>query len=119
MAARSAKTEVEVREDSAQPRNGVNGSQHKDEKADRRFDPSRYLRKLAGREYLEVKWRLLWLRTEHPDAAMETEMVRLEDGFALFKARVAIPGGGEATGWGSETRQDFFDFVEKAESASR
>ncbi len=84
--------------------------------AERRFDPSRYLRKLAGKDYLEVKWRLLWLRTEHPDAVMQTEMVRLEESFALFKARVAIPGGGEATGWGSETRQDFFDFIEKAET---
>ena len=85
---------------------------------ERAFDPSRYLRKLAGRDYLEVKWRLLWLRTEHPDATMETELVKLDEGFALFKARVAIPGGGEATGWGSETRQDFFDFIEKAETKS-
>jgi hypothetical protein len=83
---------------------------------ERRFDPSRYLRKLGGKDYLEVKWRLLWLRTEHPDAVMQTEMVRLEESFALFKARVAIPGGGESTGWGSETRQDFFDFIEKAET---
>ena len=84
--------------------------------SERSFEPSRYLRKLAGRDYLEVKWRLLWLRTEHPDAIMETDLVKLDDGFALFKARVAIPGGGEATGWGSETRQDFFDFIEKAET---
>ncbi len=83
---------------------------------ERSFDPSRYLRKLGGRDYLEVKWRLLWLRTEHPDATMETEMVRLDEGFALFRARVALPEGGEATGWGSETRQDFFDYIEKAET---
>ena len=87
-----------------------------DKPGERSFDPSRYLRKLGGKEYLEVKWRLLWLRTEHPDAAIHTELVRLEDGFALFKAHVSIPGGGEATGWGSETRQDFFDFIEKAET---
>jgi len=85
-------------------------------RADRPFDPSRYLSKLGGKDYLEVKWRLLWLRTEHPDAVMHTEMVKLEESFALFKARVFIPGGGEATGWGSETRQDFFDFIEKAET---
>lgn len=83
---------------------------------ERPFDPSKYLRKLGGRDYLEVKWRLLWLRTEHPDAVMETEMVKLDEGFALFKARVAIPNGGESTGWGSETRQDFFDYIEKAET---
>ena len=85
-------------------------------KGERNFDPSRYLRKLGGKDYLEVKWRLLWLRTEHPDAVMQTELVRLEDNFALFKANVSIPGGGLATGWGSETKQDFFDYIEKAET---
>jgi hypothetical protein len=86
------------------------------ERTERPFDPSKYLRKLGGKDYLEVKWRLLWLRTEHPNAVMDTEMVRLDEGFALFRARVEIPGGGVATGWGSETRQDFFDFIEKAET---
>ena len=80
-------------------------------KGERSFDPSRYLRKLGGKDYLEVKWRLLWLRTEHPDATMQTELVRLEDNFALFKANVSIPGGGLATGWGSETKQEFFDYI--------
>ncbi len=37
-------------------------------------------------------------------------------GFALFKAQVSIPGGGSATGWGSETSQDFSDYIEKAET---
>jgi hypothetical protein len=92
------------------------GSSASPERAERQFDPSKYLRKLGGKDYLEVKWRLLWLRTEHPDAIMETEMVRLDEGFALFRARVEIPGAGVATGWGSETRQDFFDFIEKAET---
>lgn len=81
------------------------------------FDPAKYLVKINGRgEYLEVKWRLLWLRTEHPDATIETELVRHEQDEALFKARVAIPGGGSATGWGSETAGDFRDFLEKAET---
>lgn len=80
------------------------------------FDASRYLTKLNGRDYLEVKWRLLWLRTEHPEAAIATELVRLEDGLALFRAKVTIPGGGEATGWGSETKDDFGDYIEKAET---
>ena len=80
------------------------------------FDASRYLTNLNGRDYLEVKWRLLWLRTEHPDAVVETELVKHEGGLALFRARVARPGGGEATGWGSETADDFEDFIEKAET---
>jgi hypothetical protein len=83
------------------------------------FDPAKYLVNLNGKgEYLEVKWRLLWLRTEHPEAIIETELVKLEDRDAVFKARVTIPGGGSATGWGSESASDFRDFLEKAETKS-
>ena len=62
------------------------------------FDASKYLTDLGGRDYLEVKWRLLWLRTEHPEAVVETELVKHETGLALFRARVTVPGGGTATG---------------------
>ncbi|MDQ3930124.1 MAG: hypothetical protein M3328_13375 [Chloroflexota bacterium] len=82
------------------------------------FDPAQYLSNFDGREYLEVKWRLLWLRSEHPDARMTTEIVQHneEGGFALFRAEVEIPGGGKATGWGSETVRDFHDYIEAAET---
>jgi hypothetical protein len=80
------------------------------------FDASKYLTNLNGRDYLEVKWRLLWLRTEHPDAVIETELVKHGGGLALFRARAAIPGAGVATGWGSETADDFGDYIEKAET---
>ena len=86
------------------------------EKTERTFDASRHLVKLKGRDYLEVKWRLLWLRTEHPDAHIETELFRLAEGFAVFKAQVSIPDAGSATGWGSEEAEDFPDFLEKAET---
>src|SRR5688500_17865656 len=47
------------------------------------FDPSPYMRQLRGRggqgqEYLDVKWRLVWLRREHPDAEIVTEHVRID-----------------------------------------
>ncbi len=82
------------------------------------FDPTQYLSNFDGRDYLEVKWRVLWLRHEHPDARMTTEIVQLneEGGFALFRAEVEIPGGGKATGWGSETVRDFHDYIEAAET---
>jgi len=35
---------------------------------------------------------------------------------ALFRARVSVPGGGTASGWGSETADDFGDYIEKAET---
>jgi hypothetical protein len=84
------------------------------------FDPSRYMRQLRGRggsqDYLDVKFRLLWLRREHPDAEILTEHVQIDDAAAIFKATVTIPGGGKATGYGSETAGDFADFIEKAET---
>jgi hypothetical protein len=86
--------------------------------SEKAFDPTRYLRKLGKGDYLEVKWRLLWLRTEHPDAAIETELVHWEKDppMAVFKAKVTIPGGGSATGWGQEELKDFGDYLEKAET---
>src|SRR5919205_1270773 len=60
------------------------------------FDPAQYLSKFDGRDYLEVKWRLLWLRSQHPDARIITEIVQHneENGFALFRAEAEIPSGG-------------------------
>lgn len=82
------------------------------------FDPTQYLSNFDGRDYLEVKWRLLWLRSQHPDARMTTEIVQHneESGFALFRAEVEVPNGGKATGWGSETVRDFHDYIEAAET---
>jgi len=80
------------------------------------FEPGKYLTKVNGSDYLEVKWRLLWFRTEHPDGEIETELVEHRNGVAIFRARVRIPDGGSATGWGSETLDDFHDYLEKAET---
>lgn len=84
--------------------------------SEKNFDASRYLVSLRGKEYLEVKWRLLWLRTEHPDATIETELVTFTPEVAVFKAKVSLPGGGSATGWGQEEPRDFGDYLEKSET---
>ena len=98
--------------------NGAKSKSGKTATARTPFDPTQYLSNFDGREYLEVKWRLLWLRNEHPEARMSTEIVQHneEGGFALFRAEVEIPGGGKATGWGSETVRDFHDYIEAAET---
>ncbi|KKM86510.1 hypothetical protein LCGC14_1278330 [marine sediment metagenome] len=87
------------------------------------FDPSKHITDLRGKEYLEVKWRLVWLRDLHPEAIIVTELLEHihTAGFALFKAEITIPvdgeiGGGSATGHGSETAEDFGDYIEKAET---
>lgn len=83
---------------------------------DRTFEPARHLSKIGGADYLEVKWRLVWLRESHPDAIIVTELHHSDERQAIFKATVTIPGGGSATGWGSESPGDFRDFLEKAET---
>ncbi len=80
------------------------------------FDPRRFVTRVGGADYLEVKWRVYWLRTQHPDAIISTEMISHENSVAVFKAHVSIPGGGSATGWGSEGYDDFRDYLEKAET---
>jgi hypothetical protein len=80
------------------------------------FEPAKYLTKVNGGDYLEVKWRLVWLRSEHADASIETEMIDHDGTTAVFRARVSIPGSGSSTGWGSEAANDFRDYLEKAET---
>lgn len=82
------------------------------------FDPAKHLTKVGQADYMEVKWRLVWLRDQHPDAAITTDLVHHdpERQFAVFRALVTIPGGGSATGWGTEDQSDFRDYVEKAET---
>lgn len=82
------------------------------------FDPKHYLSSVGSSPYLEVKWRIVWLRTEHPNAIVTTELVRLENDVAVFRAYVEIPGGGSATAYGSESFDDFRDHIEKAETKS-
>lgn len=79
------------------------------------FEPAKYLTRVSGADYLEVKWRLVWLRDRHPDAVIETVLVSHEDNRAIFRARVEIPSGGIGTGYGSEEAGDFRDYLEKAE----
>ena len=80
------------------------------------FEPAKFLTRVNGSEYLEVKWRLVWLRSRHPEAQVETELVSHQGDTAVFRARVVIPDGGSATGWGSESAGDFRDYLEKAET---
>lgn len=106
------------------------------------FDPTKHLMQLPKRaknangdwvtvqqDYLEVKFRIQWLRDRHPDANIETELIFHDPdrGLAVCKAKVSVPpaitedgsitmGGGSATGLGSETSGDFGDYLEKAET---
>lgn len=80
------------------------------------FEPGRYLTKVNGADYLEVKWRLVWLRTEHPEAKIATELVDHDGNQAIIRARVELPTGAVATGYGSEAQNSFHNYIEKAET---
>lgn len=82
------------------------------------FDPSKYLTKVGHSDYLEVKWRLVWLRQRFPDAAIDTTLIEHSGDSAVFRAVVTLPDGGSASGWGSESMSDFRDYIEKAETKS-
>lgn len=80
------------------------------------FDPNHYISKVKGRDYLEVKWRIHWMRNDHPDAILETDLASHENGRAVMRARVTFPNGASATGWGSETIESSEAYIEKAET---
>jgi hypothetical protein len=84
---------------------------------ERPFDPRQHLRQLAnGADYLDVKWRLAWMRSEHPDAQIETELLRDDEDGALFKAVVRLPEGGSAMAHASVPRERSAGHIEQAES---
>jgi len=85
------------------------------------FDPVPYLINLSGKKYLEVRFRVEWFRDVHPRGTIETTNIALTATSAAFRAVVGIPADDHgpavvlATGHGSETENDFHDYVEKAE----
>jgi hypothetical protein len=80
------------------------------------FDPSVHIRKVSGADYLEVKWRIAWLRDVHPNANVVTDLYAMTQDYAVFKCVATLDTGATATGWGSEERKDFKDYIEKAET---
>lgn len=81
------------------------------------FDPRQHVRQLDnGAPYLDVKWRLHWLRSEHPEAEIETELLSMDEESAVCKASVRIPGSGAATGHASASRGSNPSYIETAET---
>lgn len=91
--------------------------------AEKKFDPSKYMTNLQGKDYLEVKWRLVWFRDEHPGGAVVTEIVSINDGAAVVKCSVIDENGvllgtghGMATPEGSKQARG--RYLEKAETSA-
>lgn len=67
------------------------------------FNPKEHMTDLRGRDYLEVKWRVVWFREMHPGGRIDTEIANLDP--LIVRARVfadeAAGGVLLATGHGS------------------
>lgn len=85
------------------------------------FNPNEHLMKLKGKDYLEVKWRLVWFRMEHPTWNIDTILVDhdAQNKTALFCCKISDDSGRQvSSGYGSESVKDFGDYIEKAETKS-
>lgn len=83
------------------------------------FEPANHLTKIKGKDYLEVKWRLVWFRKEKPEWTIETEIAERGDGWVVMKAFIKNDKGKIiATGHKAETKTGFADYLEKAETGA-
>lgn len=94
------------------------------------FNPSQHMMKLPKKrknakgqwetvyaDYLEVKWRIVWFREDKPNWAIDATPVKLDESIAIFKAEVKDEEGRTVSvGHGSENKQSFTDYIEKAET---
>ena len=81
------------------------------------FNANEHMTKIKGKDYLEVKWRLVWFRQEHPDWNIDTTLLAQDDTSALFAAKIYDQTGKQvSSGHGSESTKDWGDYVEKAET---
>ena len=83
----------------------------------RKFNPSEHLISLKGKDYLQVMYRLIWFREEKPNWCIETVALKHDEKGAVFTAKVYDDHGVlKSCGHGSETKSDFGDYLEKAET---
>ena len=85
------------------------------------FDPHKYLIKVSGKDYLEVKFRLHWFRLEHAAWDIKTELTHLdlEKGIAIVRADIYDEKGNhKSSGLKMEYKGNFTDFCEKADTGA-
>ena len=84
------------------------------------MNPSDFLINLKGKPYLPVAGRIAIIRSENKPYSIKTTplQINLEDGYAVFQAEVWLDGILLGMGTKQESKRDFPDFVEKAETGS-
>jgi hypothetical protein len=87
-----------------------------------KFDPNKYLTDLRGQQYLEVKWRVVWFRADHPGGNIQTDVISTDpllvkatvfdaDGRQLASGHGGADAGGRKVVWSGRE-------FEKAETAA-
>lgn len=98
----------------------------------KRFNPNEHLRQFERRQkqldgsyatvtidYLDVKWRIVWFREEHPEGTINTELLSTPGvSPAVVRATVTLANGVSATGLGQCDEESWGDWLEKAETRS-
>jgi hypothetical protein len=87
------------------------------------FDPRQHLMNLKGKDYLPVAARLIWLNEEAPRYTIQSQILKLEDTYAIVQATVTVfDDTGSAIKTASATKREdkthFPDYLEKAETGS-
>jgi hypothetical protein len=77
----------------------------------RTINPAQLVEQVQGSPYLKVQWRLVWLRQEHPEAVIDTELIEANANEVIVRADVRItrtvaghPEQVSASGLASEPR---------------
>jgi hypothetical protein len=74
---------------------------------------------LRGKDYLEVKWRLVWFREEHPDWSICTYMNHHCDEYSVMQCQIKDSNGNKiSSGYKREDKKHFQDHLEKAETGA-
>lgn len=88
--------------------------------SENKYDPKKHIMNMRGKEYLEVKWRIVWFRTDNPTGAITTHIVSTDP--LMVRASITIGGNEVATGHGSAEKKQGAVWsgreLEKAETAA-
>lgn len=81
------------------------------------FNANEHLMDLKGKKYLQVMWRLVWFREDKPNWCIDTKLEKVDEKHAIFSAKIYDNEGIlKSAGYGSESINDFRDYIEKAET---
>lgn len=81
------------------------------------FNPADHLISLKGKDYLQVAWRLVWFREKYPLWSIDPVIIELDNEHAVFRACIFDENGVQkCAAHGSESKRDFGDYLEKAET---